>query len=95
MMSRLLSSLVNANALLLYPLTHLVFSIIFQNIPTRQDQFEDAVDAALRITDAFQPDLNTSKAKQVAVLEEIGNVSNVENNSAILPVHSHHIVRVL
>ena len=64
----------------IYPLTYFVDFYRFLKKKLKkicQAQFESAINAALRIIDGFQPDLDTSKAKQVDVLEEFGNVSNV------------------
>ena len=49
----------------------------FQIIPMWKDQFHYTIDAASDIIVAYaQPDLNISKAEQIAVLEEFGKVIN-------------------
>ena len=40
-----------------------------------REHFQNTIDVALEIIDAFQPDMSVSNGEQVAVLQEFGKVS--------------------
>ena len=56
--------------------------------PSFKDQFQNTVDTSLEVIAAFKPNLNASKANQVAVLQEFGKVSSMAHLCVIIGAHS-------